>query len=172
MTAPEVDAPARIVVMGVSACGKSSVATEIATVLGVRFVDADLLHPPANIAKMSGGSPLDDADRWPWLDVVGDELASGPGAVVACSSLRRRYRDRLRSAAPGVVFVHLDGAEELLAARAAARHGHFMPPGLLRSQLDTLEPLESDERGIVIDIDASVSAIARTALEWVDAHAR
>lgn len=158
------DASPRVVVMGVSAAGKSSVGIALAALLGVPFADADDLHPPANVAKMASGVPLDDADRAPWLDLVGRALADAPtGLVVACSALRRSYRDRLRAAAPGVVFVHLHGAPDLLAARAAARAGHFMPPALLESQLATLEPLAPDEAGIVLDVAASPDAIAAEA---------
>ncbi|MCT9821370.1 gluconokinase [Microbacterium sp. W1N] len=164
--------PSPVVVMGVSASGKSSVAIELAALRGVAFVDADDLHPAANVAKMTAGMALDDADRWPWLDAVGGVLSSSTGVVVACSALKRAYRDRLRAMAPGVLFVHLHGAHELLATRAAARSGHFMPPQLLRSQLVTLEPLEGDEAGMELDVDAPVTVIARTALEWWEAHER
>lgn len=162
----------RIVVMGVSASGKSSVAIELAHLIGADFIDADDLHPAANVAKMASGIPLDDEDRAPWLAAVGQALSRAEGAVVACSALKRSYRDRLRAVAPGVVFVHLTGSVDLLTKRAQRREGHFMPPALLRSQLDTLEPLEDDEAGVEIDVAAPVTAIAQTALEWVDAHAR
>lgn len=156
--------------MGVSAVGKSSVASALADALVVPFVDADSLHPPANIAKMEQGRPLDDDDRAPWLDAVAARLAEGrraEGIVVACSALRRRYRDRLRAGEPAITFVHLTGSAELLTARAAARTGHFMPPTLLRSQLATLEPLGPDEAGVVIDVTASVAEIAETARRWL-----
>ncbi|MFK4805180.1 gluconokinase [Microbacterium sp. ZW CA_36] len=162
----------RVVVMGVSASGKTSVAARIAEAIGARFVDADDLHPAPNVAKMAAGTPLDDDDRWPWLDAVAVTLAGDDAPVVACSALKRSYRDRLRAAAPEVVFVHLTGSPQLLAARATGREGHFMPPALLRSQLDTLQPLEPDEAGIEIAIDAPVAEIAQTALEWMDARAR
>lgn len=165
------DAGPRIVVMGVSATGKSSVARALARLLDARYIDADDLHPAANVAKMAAGTPLDDDDRWPWLDLVGEALMEADRAVVACSALRRSYRDRLRAAAPGILFVHLTGSAELLASRAESRVGHFMPPALLRSQLDALEPLEGDERGIAIDIAAPVETIAHTAFEWLGAHA-
>lgn len=161
---------AAIVVMGVSASGKSSVAAGIATSLGLDWVDADDLHPPSNLAKMVSGSPLSDQDRWPWLDLVGQALASGQqrgGVVVACSGLRRAYRDRLRSHVPDAVFVHLTGSAELLASRAASRVGHFMPATLLDSQLATLEPLKPDEAGVEIDVDAPVHDIVRSAVSWI-----
>lgn len=158
----------RVVVMGVSAVGKTSVATALAAELGVGFRDADDLHPVANVSKMTRGVPLDDLDRWPWLDLVGAELAAAEsGLVVACSALRRVYRDRLRRHAPDTVFVHLSGSAELLATRAAGRRGHFMPPALLASQLALLEPLAPEESGIVLDVVASVDDLARAAAEWM-----
>lgn len=140
--------------MGVSGVGKTTVGRAIATRFGVAFIDADDLHAPANIAKMAAGVALDDDDRWPWLDRVGAALAAGPGAVIACSALKRSYRDRLRASAPAIVFVHLDAPEERVAEQATARRGHFMPPTLLASQLQTLEPLGSDEDGITVAVDA------------------
>lgn len=159
--------PPRVVVMGVSAAGKTSVGTALAARLGVEFQDADDLHPAANRDTMSAGIPLTDADRWPWLDEVGGALATAPGLVMACSALRRSYRDRLRAAAPDTVFVHLTGSRELLSARAGARTGHFMPPALLASQLDTLEPLDPDERGVALDVVASVDELAAAAARWI-----
>ncbi len=147
----------RIVVMGVSGCGKSSVGIALAESLGARFIDGDDLHPEANKAKMGAGIPLDDSDRWPWLDLVGEALA--PNTVIACSALKRVYRDRIRAAAPGTFFVHLDGSREILEKRLGDRTGHFMPATLLDSQLATLEPLGSDEAGLVIDIDQPISQI-------------
>ena len=154
-------------VMGVSAAGKSTVGTALALTLGVPFVDADDLHSDANRAKMAAGIPLTDDDRWPWLDAVGARLRDerDSGLVVACSALRRAYRDRIREAAPGVVFVHLTGTPELLAARAGARTDHFMPPALLVSQLATLEPLEDDEAGLVADVAAPVGALVAAVAE-------
>jgi gluconokinase len=160
-----------VVVMGVSASGKSTVGAALARDLGVPFVDGDDLHPAANIAKMSRGVPLDDADRMPWLDAVGARLADGAahgGVVVACSALRRAYRDRLRAAAPTTVFVHLDADAETLARRAQGRHGHFMPASLLVSQLATLEPLGADEPGAVFDVSAGDAvAVAAEAARWI-----
>lgn len=162
-----------VVVMGVSAAGKSTVAVELADRLGVTFVDADALHPPENVAKMAAGIPLDDDDRRPWLDAVGARLASGAaagGIVVACSALKRGYRDRLRSACPAVAFVHLDGSRELLAQRAGARADHFMPAALLDSQIETLEALGADEDGIVLDVSATPAQLAAAAKDWILAH--
>jgi gluconokinase len=156
--------------MGVSAAGKSTAGRLVAERLGTDFLDADDLHPASNRAKMSAGAPLTDEDRMPWLDRVSDELAdrSASGAVIACSALRRVYRDRIRARVPGVLFVHLHGSDELLAARATARTDHFMPPSLLQSQLDTLEVLTSDERGLTVDIAPSPNTIARATVEWLE----
>jgi gluconokinase len=146
-------APSRIVVMGVSGSGKSTVGSALAQRLRVPFIDADTLHPPANIAKMAAGEALDDDDRYPWLEEVGQWLADHRGGgVVACSALKRTYRDRLRAHCPRVEFLHLRGSPELIGSRLAARSGHFMPAALLRSQFDALEPLGADERGVVIDL--------------------
>lgn len=142
-----------IVVIGVSGSGKSTIGAALAGRLAVPFEDADHLHPPANVAKMAGGEPLTDADRYPWLDKVGEWLAAHPEGVMSCSALKRAYRDRLRRYSPSVRFLHLRGRPELIAARLAARPGHFMPARLLQSQLDTLEPLGADEPGVAVDID-------------------
>ncbi|SIO26584.1 gluconokinase [Agromyces cerinus] len=151
----------RIVVMGVSAAGKSTVGRLLGKRLGVPFRDADELHPAANVQKMASGAALDDADREPWLDSVGAELdAATTGIVMACSALKRSYRDRLRLAAPSTVFVHLHGSHALLAARAAARVDHFMPASLLDSQLAALEPLAADEAGITVDVSGAPAEIA------------
>lgn len=152
--------PAPVVVMGVSGSGKSTVGVALAQRLGVPFVDADALHPPANIAKMAAGEPLDDDDRRPWLDKVGEWLAGHrDGGVVSCSALQRKYRDQLRTHCPEAEFLHLAGSPALIGARLAARTGHFMPPALLRSQFDALEPLGADEAGATVDIGQGVDAI-------------
>lgn len=164
--------PRRVVVMGVSGCGKSTVGALLAERLGVPFVDGDGLHPAANVAKMSAGVPLTDEDRWPWLQAVGEAIADRPhGAVMACSALRRVYRDVIRRTAPGTVFVHLHGSRDLLAARMAARPGHFMPPSLLDSQLATLEPLEPDEVGVALDVAPTPDVVAAAAARWLDSVA-
>ncbi len=155
-------APVSVVVAGVSGSGKSTVGALLAERLELPFVDGDALHPPANVAKMAAGVPLDDADRWPWLDAVGERLGASP-VVVACSALRRVYRDRLRAAAPGVRFVLLDGSRELLAARTGARADHFMPPALLDSQLATLERPDPDEHVLVYDIAQAPAGIVDSA---------
>jgi carbohydrate kinase (thermoresistant glucokinase family) len=158
-----------IVVMGVSGSGKSTVGQALADALGRTFVDGDGLHSAENRAKMASGVPLTDDDRWPWLDAVGGVLASyddqGKHPIVACSALRRAYRDRLRSVAPGTVFVHLHGSPALLTSRVGPRKHEYMPASLLASQLDTLEPLAPDERGVVVDISPPPGEVTAAALE-------
>lgn len=153
----------RIVVMGPSGSGKSLVGAALAAQVRARFVDGDDLHPAANVAKMAAGVPLTDADREPWLDVVGALLAREAHLVIACSALRRSYRDRIRAAAPDAVFVELVVPAAELAHRMS-RRDHFMPPALLDSQLAVLEPLAADEHGVRIANDADlVSVVDRTA---------
>ncbi len=144
--------PPLIVVMGVSGSGKSTVGAALAASLGIPFADADDLHPEANVERMAAGHPLTDEDRWPWLALVGEALAaaSGTGLVMACSALRRAYRDAIRASAPDAMFVHLDPPRALLEERMRVRTGHYMPASLLESQLATLEQLEPHERGIVV----------------------
>lgn len=147
--------------MGVSGSGKSTVGIALATRLGVPFVDGDDLHPPANVAKMASGTPLEDADRWPWLALVGAALAEAPaGLVVACSALKRSYRDAIRAVAHDVRFVYLRVDRDELEQRMAHRPGHFMPVALLDSQLATLEEPADDENAIVVRADAGVDAAA------------
>ena len=152
--------------MGVSGAGKSTLGALIAERLGVTFRDADDFHPPANIAKMSAGTPLADADRWPWLDAIGAHLAAhrATGCVVTCSALKRAYRDRLRQAAPGLRFIHLHGEMALVAARQAARRDHFMPAALLASQFATLEPPEAEPDVVALDVAATPAALAEAAI--------
>ncbi|MEU8582477.1 gluconokinase [Streptomyces abikoensis] len=155
-----------VVVMGVAGTGKTTVGPLVAEALGVPYAEGDDFHPPANIAKMSAGTPLDDDDRAPWLDAIGDWAhgrADG-GGVVSCSALKRAYRDRLRAAAPGLVFLHLTGDRELIAGRMAARKGHFMTTRLLDSQFATLEPLGADEAGIAVDVAPEAAVIAERAV--------
>ena len=162
--------PTHLVVMGVAGTGKTTVAERLAGILGLPTAEGDDFHPGSNRDKMSAGIPLVDDDRWPWLDAVGAELADGRaqgGRVIACSALRRVYRDRLRAAVPDLRFVHLDGSAELLQERASARTGHYMPPSLLPSQLALLEPLEPDEPGLVLDVSASVEELVAQALAWI-----
>jgi gluconokinase len=149
--------------MGVSGSGKSTIAEALAARLGWRFEDGDGFHPPANVAKMSAGEPLTDEDRWPWLQAIADEIdrlsAAGQRAVVACSALKRVYRDILVHGRDDIRIVFLNGTQDLIADRLAARKGHFMPPGLLVSQFRTLQPPQPDERPITVSIDALVEAI-------------
>jgi gluconokinase len=145
-------------VMGVSGSGKSTVGALLAASLATQFVDADSLHSEANRRKMAARFPLNDADRALWLTAVGAVLAQS-SVVVACSALRRTYRDQLRRAAPDLQLVYLRGSRALLAQHLAARRHEFMPPELLYSQLDTLEPPTDDEHAIVADIDRSPADI-------------
>jgi gluconokinase len=156
--------PTRLIVMGVAGCGKTTVGAQLARRLGAVFLDGDDFHPPANVAKMAAGAPLTDEDRWPWLDRAGEALeaaAQSRGrAVLACSALRRVYRDRLAAGcAVPPLFVHLCGGRELIHGRMAARGGHFMPVALLDSQIATLEPIEPGENAIVAGIDAPVAQV-------------
>ena len=154
--------------MGVSGSGKTTVGAALAEALGLRFVDADDLHPEANVEKMGAGVPLTDDDRWPWLDAVGAVLAEGD-VVVACSALRRIYRDRLRAVAPGLALVYLHGPRELLAERMGHRPGHFMPATLLDSQLETLEEPTPDEHAVALDIARPVDELVAAAVAGIGA---
>jgi len=148
------DPPIVLVVMGVSGSGKSTVAGMLAGRLGWDLEEGDDLHPAENVAKMAAGEPLTDEDRWPWLDRIAAWIhlhtASGTPGIITCSALRRVYRDRLSG--PGVAFVHLDGTREAIAARLNSRLDHFMPSSLLGSQFATLEPLEDDENGVIVEL--------------------
>lgn len=157
-----------IIVMGVSGCGKTSVGEGIAERLGTPFVEGDSLHPDANVRKMSEGHPLTDDDRWPWLREIAARIAAerSPVLVVTCSSLKRAYRDLLRTeSGRPVAFVFLHGTDALLAERMNARTGHFMPPALLESQLATLEDPRGEDGVVPVDIDATVDEIVKHALD-------
>ena len=160
-----------IVVMGVAGCGKSTVGRDIALALGRAFIDADDLHPLANKAKMAAGEPLDDDERWPWLDLVGEALArrgeNRVPPVVACSALKRVHRDRLRAKAADTVFVLLDGSRDLLQSRIGPRAHEFMPAALLDSQLATLEALEGDEAGVLVDVAPPPRAVTANVLAGI-----
>ncbi|MDQ4085182.1 MAG: gluconokinase [Actinomycetota bacterium] len=147
--------PFHLVVMGVSGVGKTTVAKQLAVRLDYEFAEGDDFHPPANVAKMSAGTPLEDSDRLPWLrslaDWVGERHREGTSTVLTCSALRRRYRDVLREGADNTVFVHLVGDRALLLERMSGRQ-HFMPPALLTSQFDALEPLQADEAGVSVEV--------------------
>ena len=153
--------PKVVVVMGVAGTGKTTIGPLLASRLGVPYAEGDDFHPPANIAKMSAGTPLTDEDRWPWLDAIGSWAhgRAALGGVVSCSALKRSYRDRLRAEAPGVVFVHLAGDRSLIEDRMSHRQGHFMPTALLDSQFATLQPLEQDEAGVVVNVSGSPEEI-------------
>jgi gluconokinase len=154
-----------IVVMGVAGCGKSTVAKLVAERLGWPMAEGDDFHSPQNRSKMASGTPLTDADRKPWLEAIRDWLDRTPGnAVVTCSALRRSYRDILRTARGRVRFLHLHGTPAVLGARISGRTGHFMPSALLVSQLETLEPLEPDEDGTVVDVARSPEEIVELGL--------
>jgi carbohydrate kinase (thermoresistant glucokinase family) len=157
----------RIVVMGVSGCGKSTVGKMLSEKLNAKFIDGDDLHPEENKAKMAAGISLNDEDRWPWLDKVGSALANDEKIVIACSALKRKYRERILHHAPDAIFIHLNGTREVLAERMNSRSNHFMPVTLLDSQLETLEPLEFDEPGLKIDIDQPVEKIVESCLGFI-----
>jgi gluconokinase len=159
-----------VVVMGVSGCGKTTVGRLLARHLEVPFIEGDELHPPRNVELMASGIALTDEDRAGWLDTVAAELARRPeGAVASCSALRRRYRDRLRRVVPALRFVHLRGDRVVLEERLAQRLGHYMPPTLLESQLQTLEPPSADEQPLELDIAEPPEALARRAAQSLGA---
>ncbi|GGQ32168.1 gluconokinase [Streptomyces mutabilis] len=162
--------PHVVVVMGVAGTGKTTIGPLLAARLGVPYAEGDDFHPPANIAKMTAGTPLTDEDRWPWLDAIGGWAhgRAGLGGVVSSSALKRSYRDRLRAAAPGVVFVHLTGSRELIEDRMSHRQGHFMPTALLDSQFATLQPLEPDEAGVAVDVAGTPEEIAERAVHALE----
>jgi gluconokinase len=155
-----------VVVMGVSGSGKTTFGRALAAQLGVRFLDADDFHPPENVARMAAGIPLTDADRGPWLERLAGLLPE-VSTVLACSALKRRYRDRLRAGCPDLRYVFLTAPEAVLAARMAARRDHYMPPSLLRSQLDALEPPEPDEGVLTLDCrEPPDTMVAAAAAVW------
>lgn len=162
-----------IVVMGVSGCGKTTVGALAADRLEVPYAEGDDFHPMVNIEKMAAGIPLTDEDRWPWLDTVGGWLAEHheTGGVATCSALRRVYRDRLRAMAPHTYFVYLGATRDELLRRMTGRLGHFMPTVLLDSQIDTLEPLQSDEAGVTLNALQPPSELVTEAVDaWIADH--
>lgn len=163
------DHATRFVVMGVSGCGKSEIGRRLADRLGCAYAEGDEYHPPANIAKMAAGTPLDDTDRQGWLELLQAKIREAAdhneGLVLSCSALKRRYRDLLRSGDPLLTFIHLDGNRRLIASRMHARPGHFMPLSLLDGQLLDLEPLEADERGVRIDISQEPDTLIEEILQ-------
>jgi gluconokinase len=163
-----------VVVMGVSGTGKTTVAEQLVKQLGWPFAEGDTFHPAASVAKMHAGIPLDDDDRWPWLqalaDWIGAREAAGENAVVTCSSLKRSYRDLLRTGHPSVWFAHVDTSPDVLRERVTQRAGHYMPPSLLDSQLATLERLEPEEPGLTITGEGRPDAVAARVLEVLAAE--
>lgn len=161
--------PAAIIVMGVSGSGKSTIGALLAEALGWPFADADGFHPAANVAKMAAGQPLTDADRGPWLDAIaahiGAARTAGQPVVVACSALRRAYRERLRAGHGDLIFLHLAGAPEVIATRQAARQGHFMPPSLMASQFATLEGTAEEADAVMVSVSASPHEVLVAAID-------
>src|SRR5882757_4016168 len=157
------ETPCALIVMGVSGSGKSTIADNLAERLDWRYEDGDKFHPPSNVAKMSAGHPLTDEDRWPWLQAIADEIdrvcGAGEHAVIACSALKRVYRDILVHGRNDVRIVYLKGTQDLIASRLALRKDHFMPPGLLASQFGTLEPPDASENPVTVSIDAPIETI-------------
>lgn len=158
--------PYVVVVMGVAGTGKTTIGPLLAAELGVPYAEGDDFHPPANVEKMSAGTPLEDDDRWPWLDAIGEWARgrAGLGGVVSSSALKRSYRDRLRAGAPDALFLHLTGDRALIEERMAERKGHFMPTALLDSQFATLQPLQADEAGVEVDVSGSPTEITQRAV--------
>lgn len=165
--------PLRLIVMGVSGCGKSTMASALGERLGLEMVDGDDLHLPESVAKMRSGIALDDADRWPWLDRIGAYLAQAQpqGRVVACSALKRLYRDRIRQQAGEVCFLFLHGDFELIQQRMHQRVGHYMQPGLLNSQFQALEIPQADESDVItLPITEPVADLVTQALARLQTH--
>jgi gluconokinase len=167
--------PCALMVMGVSGSGKSTIAEHLAARLGWRCVDGDRFHPAANVTKMSAGHPLTDEDRWPWLRAIAAEidrlLAASISSVVACSALKRAYRDILVHGRDDIRIVYLDGSQDLIAKRLAARKGHFMPAGLLDSQFKTLRPPQADEHPLTVSIDSPVDGIVDNIIRQLETAA-
>ena len=167
--------PRRVVVMGVSGCGKSTVGAAAAAHMGWRFVEGDSLHPPENVAKMAAGQALDDEDRAGWLGTLAAELAqarrAGQGLVVSCSALKRAYRDRLRGGDPDTLFVYLAGEQSLIASRMAARQHEYMPASLLQSQFATLQPPDPDEQALCLSILDAPAQITLSIAQHLQAQA-
>jgi gluconokinase len=161
-----------IVVMGVSGCGKSTIGQALARRLACNYIEGDDLHPPHNVALMAAGTPLTDTDRQGWLAAVAERLAlaraESATVVVACSALKRAYRDRLRAADPALIFVHLQGSPDLLRQRLGQRQGHYMPASLLQSQLDALEPPQPDEAALQFNIDPGPDQIVGQLLQALE----
>lgn len=157
----------KIVVMGVTGCGKTTVGIALAEKLGIEFIDSDVLHSESNKKKMSSGTSLTDSDRQPWLQAVSEALQRHEKIVVACSALKKSYRSTILAGAPTTKFVHLNGSQELIFARLSERSHHFMPIGLLDSQFQTLEPLDHTETGKVFEISQPVDQIVNEIIAWL-----
>jgi gluconokinase len=164
--------PCALIVMGVSGSGKSTIGEQLAQRLAFSYEDGDKFHPPGNVAKMSAGHPLTDDDRWPWLQAIADEIdricLAREHAVIACSALKRAYRDVLVHGRNDVRIVYLQGSQQLIADRLAQRKGHFMPPGLLDSQFKTLESPDASEHAVTASIDGSVDDIVDDIVHQLD----
>jgi gluconokinase len=164
--------PCALIVMGVSGSGKSTVGEALAKRLGWLYEDGDKFHPASNVAKMRAGQPLTDEDRWPWLRAIAAEIdrlsAADQRTVIACSALRRVYRDILVHGRDDVRLVYLNGTQAVIAERLSRRKGHFMPQGLLTSQFKTLEPPTADERPVTVSINAPVKKIVEEVLRQLD----
>ena len=166
-----------LLLMGVSGVGKTTTGKRLSRALGWNFRDADEFHPAENIAKMSAGVPLTDEDRWPWLAAIGQWLdvqrVHGGKAIVTCSALRRTYREKLLHGRPEVKLVFLKGSKALIADRLSRRSGHFMPPGLLDSQFNTLEEPSRAEHAIVVNVALPPSRVVAEIMRYVlPPHAR
>jgi carbohydrate kinase (thermoresistant glucokinase family) len=157
----------KIVVMGVTGCGKTTVGIALAEALGIEFIDSDDLHSESNRKKMSSGIPLTDSDREPWLQAVSKTLQNHESIVVACSALKKSYRSTILAGAPTTKFIHLSGSQELIFARLSERSHHFMPIGLLDSQFETLEKIDETEFGKVFDIDKPIDEIVHEVVLWI-----
>lgn len=164
----------RVIIMGVAGCGKSSVGAALAQAFDATYEDGDDLHPQSNIDKMSAGIPLDDTDRAPWLDLIGDRMAQTERPLlIGCSALKRAYRDRMRARSNGsLFFLHLAGARAVIEARMSQRDDHFMPVSLLDSQFAALEPLAKDEQGAAIDIAQDFEGVVAASEEALSTFLR
>lgn len=165
---PAQDIPHHVVIMGVSGSGKTTTGELLGELLDLPYADGDDLHPQSNIDKMGAGQPLNDEDRWPWLELIGRWLSEHPdGGIIGCSALKRSYRDLIRKFAPEVRFIHVHGSREILWERMSHREGHFMPPELLDSQFATLEKLDPAEPGAIFDVSLPPEEIVRQAAAWL-----
>ena len=171
VVSPGARPPAAIVLLGVAGSGKSVAGSRLAAELGYRFIEGDQLHPPENVARMASGEPFTHAHRWGWLDTIGERLASslatGHGAVAACSALKRIYRDRLRGKCPEVIFIYIAIDRETARTRVQLRKGHFMPPSLVDSQFATLEPPVKNEDALTLDGTRPVGDLVAEMLRYL-----